>query len=210
MPNGIQVVDVKIHSTPPISSMASNNRPIIKVFTTILLLLFVSSLFGQVENAKKHLEKARQGDANAQYALGILYGDGVSVVQNYTKAYMWTSLAIAQMAGKKQDLAISVLNVIANRMTTEQIANAQRLARKWNPRKTCEHTLHPAGHPVDCKHRLHPSGDRRRCRHSCFFGGRYSRSGSCHPAGDLVSCKHRTHANGDSVPCTHPAHPEGH
>ena len=176
----------------------------------ILLSMFISSILGQDESVKKYLEKAHQGDANAQYALGVLYGDGLGVSQNYIEAYMWTSLAIAQMTGKKQELAISVRNVIATYMTKEQIVKARHLTREWSPRKVCEHALHPAGHAVDCKHLLHPGGDRRRCRHSCFFGGGYSRSGPCHPQGDLVSCKHPTHKNGDSTPCTHPAHPEGH
>lgn len=197
-------------STPPTSSMVSNNRQTISASIIILLWMFVSSILGQDKSAKKHLEKAHWGDANAQYTLGILYGDGLGVSQDYIKAYMWTSLAIAQMTGEKQDLAISVRNVIAKHMTKEQIATAQRLAHKWSPRKACKHALHPTGHTVDCEHQLHPGGDRRRCRHSCFFGGGYSRSGPCHPKGDLVPCKHPTHKNGDPIPCTHPAHPEGH
>ncbi len=73
---------------------------------------------------------AEQGNASAQYNLGAMYGKGQGVPQDYILAHMWLTLAAAQgnEGGKKgRDLA-------ATRMTREQIAEAQRLAREWKPK----------------------------------------------------------------------------
>jgi len=70
---------------------------------------------------------AVQGHATAQFNLGILYGKGQGVLQDYIQAHMWASLAAAQ----NQELATKLRAALANDMTPEQIAEAQRLAREW-------------------------------------------------------------------------------
>jgi len=70
---------------------------------------------------------AVQGYATAQFNLGILYGKGQGVLQDYVQAHMWASLAAAQ----NQALATKLRAALADDMTPEQIAEAQRLAREW-------------------------------------------------------------------------------
>jgi hypothetical protein len=70
---------------------------------------------------------AVQGHATAQFNLGILYGKGQGVLQDYIQAHMWASLAAAQ----NQERATKLRAALANDMTPEQIAEAQRLAGEW-------------------------------------------------------------------------------
>lgn len=75
---------------------------------------------------------AEQGDRGAQHNLGALYYDGKGVPQNYVAAYMWFSLAAAQ---GDQD-APRIRNEVAGLMTPEQLAEAQKRASEWRPKKT--------------------------------------------------------------------------
>ena len=72
---------------------------------------------------------AEQGDASAQYNLGVFYDNGLGVSQDHVRALMWFNLAAAQ--GKEG--AAAFRDLIARRMTPAQIAEAQRLAREWKP-----------------------------------------------------------------------------
>jgi uncharacterized protein len=73
---------------------------------------------------------ADQGLALAQYGLGALYYDGKGVPQDYVLAHMWFNLAAAQ--GNKD--ALLFRNKAAVKMTPQQIAEAQKLARDWKPK----------------------------------------------------------------------------
>jgi TPR repeat protein len=73
---------------------------------------------------------AEQGDMTAQLRLGFMYatgeaGDGGP--EDDVLAYMWANLAAAQGSSA----APSVKNSIEERMTREQIAEAQRMSREW-------------------------------------------------------------------------------
>ncbi len=68
-----------------------------------------------------------QGDAVAQANLGLMYAKGQGVAQNYIQAYMWETLAAAQ----GNEIASKGLEVLEKSMTLDQLAEAQRLARKW-------------------------------------------------------------------------------
>ncbi len=46
---------------------------------------------------------------------------------------MWLSLAAAQVSAANRDTRIEARDAIAEQMTAEQIAEAQRLAREWTP-----------------------------------------------------------------------------
>ena len=72
---------------------------------------------------------AEQGNANAQYNLGIFYDNGLGVPQDKVRAYMWFSLSAAQ----GREGAAAFRDLIARRMTPAQIAEAQKLAREWKP-----------------------------------------------------------------------------
>ena len=74
---------------------------------------------------------AEQGDANAQYNLGVLYDNGLGVPQDKISAYMSLSLSAAQ----GRNGAAAFRDLIARRMTPAQIAEAQKRAREWKPTK---------------------------------------------------------------------------
>ena len=70
---------------------------------------------------------AEQGDVSAQLRLGLMYSTGQVVPEDIVLAYMWYNLAATQ----DLMLAPSSRNSIEERMTPEQIAEAQRLSTEW-------------------------------------------------------------------------------
>ena len=82
---------------------------------------------GYVEAAKWFLKAAEQGRAGSQNMLGVMYMSGRGVPQDDAEAQMWFILAAAQ--GHKN--AQKNREIMAKRMTPDQIAEAQRLARDW-------------------------------------------------------------------------------
>jgi TPR repeat protein len=72
---------------------------------------------------------AEQGNANAQYNLGVLYDNGLGVPQDKVRAYMWFTLSASQ----GRDGAAAFRDLIARRMTPAQIEEAQKLTREWKP-----------------------------------------------------------------------------
>ncbi len=81
------------------------------------------------EAAKWYRMAADQGDERAQASLGLMYLNGDGVPQDYVLAHMWSNLAASQ----EDEGAISLRELVAGRMTPEQIAEAQKLAREWAP-----------------------------------------------------------------------------
>ena len=65
------------------------------------------------------------------YFLGKMYNEGKGVIQDYTQAHMW--LNISNSKGHKP--AIKLRDIIEKKMTKDQIAEAQELARNWKPKK---------------------------------------------------------------------------
>jgi hypothetical protein len=77
---------------------------------------------------------ADQGDAYAQHGLGAMYGNGQGVPQDFVQAYFWLNLAAARLPpGIDYDNAVRGRDSVANRMTPAQLAQAQALARTWQP-----------------------------------------------------------------------------
>jgi TPR repeat protein len=76
---------------------------------------------------------AEQGDASAQFNLGVSYLNGQGVPQDYVQAHLWFNLAGVQATDSDKKAAEARDNVAAL-MTPAQVAEAQRLAREWNPK----------------------------------------------------------------------------
>ena len=76
---------------------------------------------------------AEQGFASSQFNLGVMYNNGQGVPQDYIQAHMWANLAAAVATGEDQKRRAKLRDEIAAKMTPEQIAEAQRLAREWKP-----------------------------------------------------------------------------
>jgi S1-C subfamily serine protease len=80
---------------------------------------------------KWYRKAAEQGEVIAQSSLGAKYGTGEGVPKNYGEAYKWRLLAAAQ-GDRSAKQAVPALESI---MTPEQIAEGQRLAAAFIPRK---------------------------------------------------------------------------
>ncbi len=89
---------------------------------------FDASMRGDYKTAfEKWKPLAEQGYASAQYNLGVMYDNGQGVAQDYIQAHMWFNIAGANgyEDGRKNR------DIIEKRMTPDQIAEAQKLAREW-------------------------------------------------------------------------------
>ena len=77
--------------------------------------------------AKWYRKAAKQGNAGAQLGLGVLYANGQGVVKDNAYAHMW--LSIAETNGAER-AAKNRRKIVTKRMTSSQIAAAQKLARE--------------------------------------------------------------------------------
>ncbi len=88
-----------------------------------------------IRSVKWSRKAAEQGKARAQYNLGIMYGKGQGVPQDYVQAHMWFNLAASRFPpGEDRDRAVKNRDIVAKRMTPAQISEAQKLAREWKPK----------------------------------------------------------------------------
>lgn len=81
---------------------------------------------------------AEQGDAVAQYNLAIMYDTGRGVLQDYVLAHKWYNLAASHYATWEADVGASAARSrdrLTVRMTPAQIAEAQKMAREWEPKQ---------------------------------------------------------------------------
>ena len=69
---------------------------------------------------------AEQGNASAQYSLGIMYAYGNGVPLNTVRAYVWFSVAAAQ--GKES--ARTNRDIASETLTPEQLARGQEMATR--------------------------------------------------------------------------------
>ena len=92
---------------------------------------------------------AEQGDAWAQTVLGRMYTLGQEgVPQDYIQAHKWLNLAAAASAPLLREYREDVLRLrddVAARMSSSQIAEAQRLAREWRPSPSAASPSPPPG-----------------------------------------------------------------
>ena len=90
-----------------------------------------------VEAVKWYRLAADRRHAQAQYNLALSYAKGEGVSLDYVSAHMWFNLAAAHFPAsdiRNHELAVRNRGLVANKMTREQIAEAQNLAREWKPR----------------------------------------------------------------------------
>ena len=77
------------------------------------------------EAVKWYRKSAEQGDASAQNNLGVRYGTGQGVIQDNVYAHMWFNIA----ASNGNADAVKGRDIVAEQMTSSQMAEAQKLAR---------------------------------------------------------------------------------
>ena len=66
-----------------------------------------------------------------QFFLGVMYGTGEGVPQDYAQAHMWLNLAANHPSGEEREETVEGRDLVAGRMTAEQVTEAQRLASEW-------------------------------------------------------------------------------
>lgn len=98
------------------------------------------------EAANWYRKAAEQGFAKAQLFLGFMYAEGQGVPQDNVPAHLWFNLAARQ----GYEDATKYRSWVAQRMTPEQISEAQELAGEW-PNKSSSETIESAaaGAPQD-------------------------------------------------------------
>jgi TPR repeat protein len=78
-------------------------------------------------------KSAAQGNVRSQVQLGALYEFGIGVPQNDMRAYMWYSLAAERSTDANGTYAADRRDNVFSRMTSAQVAEAQKRAREWKP-----------------------------------------------------------------------------
>ena len=66
----------------------------------------------------------------AQFNLGLLYANGRGVEQDNVQAHLWLNLA----AAGSEPAARRTRGLLSTKMTRSQLAEADRLAREWQPK----------------------------------------------------------------------------
>jgi hypothetical protein len=87
------------------------------------------------EAVKWYRLAASQGNQFAQVSLGVMYTNGTGVRQDFMRAHLWFTLAAAILNGDSGDSATKNRDSIASKMTAEQIATAQEMARRCQESK---------------------------------------------------------------------------
>jgi Sel1 repeat/Protein of unknown function (DUF3551) len=88
--------------------------------------------YGAIVNSAEH------GDATAQYNLAVMYDTGRGVLQDYVLAHKWYNLAASHHATWEADVGASAARSrdrLSTRMTPAQLAEAQKMAREWEPKQ---------------------------------------------------------------------------
>ena len=83
-------------------------------------------------------EGGGSGDASAQFNLGLMYGMGQGVPKDYVLSHMWFTLTPSRFSASEQerrDMAGSNRDIAASKMTPAQVAEAEKLAREWKPKR---------------------------------------------------------------------------
>ncbi len=102
----------------------------------------------------KFIPLAEQGNAEAQFFLGLMYHLGKGVPKDFVQAHKWYNLSASGSQGETNDKPVSLegmhgkrltlaqvhyistnnLNAIEKEMTRAQIEEAKKLALEWKPK----------------------------------------------------------------------------
>ena len=109
-----------------------------KILRTLIIGFLLTTSGGNV--SADPLEDGGQGNAEAQFNLGIMYEQGRGVPQDLLRAHMWFNLAASQSSDKNGKLAIKNREVVTKRLTRAQLFQAQEMARQCeaNGFKNCD------------------------------------------------------------------------
>ena len=83
--------------------------------------------FTDYEIAEAHEMVRTQGDSDNLYKLGLIYSTGQGGAVDYVQAHMWFNLA----ASRGSDAAKECRRELADMMSRDDVAQAQKRAREW-------------------------------------------------------------------------------
>ena len=113
----------------------TKRRPAVLALSVLALTLIAPWGFGQDPDPLTEMRRrAEQGEAGAQYSLGALYHSGEGVPQDYIQAHEWINLAASRTTDKAENYRLTRDALADVKMTASQVAEAQRLAREWQPK----------------------------------------------------------------------------
>jgi TPR repeat protein len=78
-------------------------------------------------------QAAERGEPTGQFLLGLLFDKGYGVPQDWVEAEVWLNLAAAHAPGRQQDYFARIRDAVAQKLTLNQLAEAQRRASSWTP-----------------------------------------------------------------------------
>jgi TPR repeat protein len=78
-------------------------------------------------------QAAAQGEPTAQFLLGLLFDKGFGVPQDWVQAEVWLNLAASRAGREERDYWTRVRDAVAQKLTLNQLAEAQRRAFVWEP-----------------------------------------------------------------------------
>jgi len=87
---------------------------------------------------KWYRKAAEQGNAEAQYDLGVAYSNGQGVSRDYSLSYFWLSLSVSRSTGGMFTKRAQYRDATARKLTRGQLKKAQLMTREWeakHPRK---------------------------------------------------------------------------
>ena len=73
------------------------------------------------------VELAEAGSSVCQYYLGVMFVEGKGALQDFSQGHMWLNIA----SSRGHDKARKQLEKLTQRMSAEQVAEAQEEARLW-------------------------------------------------------------------------------
>jgi TPR repeat protein len=82
------------------------------------------------EALKWYRSAAEQGDTKAQFNLGYMCRNGEGMTSDYVQAYKWYKLAAVHGNANYQKLR----DLVAKRLSSDQLAEAEKLANEWRPK----------------------------------------------------------------------------
>ena len=100
------------------------------VAAAVILVALAVGAQAQTPEVDALRARAEQGDAEAQYKLGVRYAEGRGVVQDYVQAHIWLNVAASRQIGEERKVSADARDALARLMTPAQLAEAQRLARE--------------------------------------------------------------------------------
>jgi uncharacterized protein len=78
-------------------------------------------------------QAAERGEPTAQFLLGLLFDKGYGVPQDWVQAEVWLNLAASQASASERDYWARVRDAVAEKLTLDQLAEAQQRAFDYAP-----------------------------------------------------------------------------